>query len=232
MNRLHDPYEPTPLAFHNCVEQKLNELRRVNAPVGTARRVAIIAICLVLALGTALALDRFGVLYFMTERVWMDKPVDEDAVIVPISQSCDGALLNASINDAYWDGETLSLTMRVEAKGDYAFYTETDRGCDGESFDKIWWNGDILPFEEWKNGREGLMLLLPRLMLDGRDISAGWDWVRDEQGEVMLIEGAAGDMTNGAELTLTLDCVRESTEDTERATLKFKLPPMRKGEPK
>lgn len=233
MNQLHDPFEATPPAFHNRVEQKLTELQRVNAPVKPSRRwVAVLAACLVLAFGTALALDHFGVLYFLTERIWMGDPVDENAVVAPTAQSCDSTLLNASIRDAYWDGDTLSLTMNVSAKGDYAFYTETDRGCDGENFDQIWWNGDILPFEKWKNGREGLMLLLPRLKLDGRDITASWDWVQDEQGEAMLIEGTTSDLTNGAELTLTLNCVRETTGETDKATLRFTLPPMTKGEPK
>ncbi len=233
MNLQNDPYEPTPTAFHDRVERKLSELRSQSAPARRPYRwVAALAACLVLLCGTAIALDRLGVLYFLTERVDAGDPVDEAAVARPASQRCDSALLNVEARDAYWDGDTLSLTLAVSPKGDYAFYTETDRGCDGESFDQIWWNGEILPYEEWLAGRQPLMLRLPRVKLNGKNTLQSWDWVQNGQGEAMLLEIQADDLTQGAELTVTLESVLEGTDTTETATLTVQLPPMKKGEPK
>ncbi|MEG1571880.1 MAG: hypothetical protein RR431_11825, partial [Clostridia bacterium] len=175
---MNDPFEPTPMGFHNRMEQIMEELQHEKAPTRSYRWVAVLAACLVLLGGTALALNHFGVVYFLTQRVWMGNPVDETAVALPINQSCNSTMLDASLQDAYWDGETLSLTMSIAPKGDYAFYTETDRGQDGENFDLIWWKGEILPFEEWKNGREGLMLSLPELKINGERANQSWDWVQ------------------------------------------------------
>ncbi|MEG2188115.1 MAG: hypothetical protein RR085_12400 [Clostridia bacterium] len=229
---MNDPFEPTPMGFHNRMEQIMEELQHEKAPTRSYRWVAVLAACLVLLGGTALALNHFGVVYFLTQRVWMGNPVDETAVALPINQSCNSTMLDASLQDAYWDGETLSLTMSIAPKGDYAFYTETDRGQDGENFDLIWWKGEILPFEEWKNGREGLMLSLPELKINGERANQSWDWVQHEQGEMMLLEGRATDLTNGADISITLTCTLEASNTTETATLTAHLPPMKKGEPK
>ncbi len=225
-----DPYEATPAGFHLRVERTLNGLgqERRHSRIGL-RRAAVVAACLVLLGGTALALDHLGVLYFLTQRVWMGSPVDSSAVAQPTQQTCDSKLLSASVRDAYWDGETLSLSLVLEPKGDYAFYTETDRGQDGEHFDLIWWQGEILPFEEWKAGRPEMMLSLPRLMKGDEDITASWDWVQDGKGETMLVEGRCEALEAGGTFTLMLPCTAEGSQ--EHATLTFALPPMKKGEP-
>ncbi|MEG0494508.1 MAG: hypothetical protein RR696_15050, partial [Clostridia bacterium] len=226
---MNDPFEPTPMGFHNRMEQTLTKLQHEKATTRSYRWVAVLAACLVLLGGTALALNHFGVVYFLTERVWMGNPVDETAVVRSFDQSCDSAVLDASLQDAYWDGKTLSLTMNIAPKGDYAFYIETDRGQDGENFDLIWWKGEILPFEEWKNGREGLMLSLPELKINGERANQSWDWVQDEQGEMMLLTGRAADLTNGADISITLPCTLEASNTTETATLTAHLLPMKKG---
>ncbi len=228
---MQDPFEPTPIQFHNRVEQKLNELqRREKKPVRSYRRAAVMAAVLVMLCGTALALERFGVLHFLTERVWNGDPVDSAAIVQPTQQHCDSSVLDVSMQDAYWDGETLSISMHLAPKGEYAFYTETDRGQDGEHFDLIWWNGEVLPFEAWKAGRTSVMLKLPKLLSGTENITASWDWVQSEQGETMLIQGTCDDMTQGATFVVELECLIEET--TEHSTLIFTLPPMTKGAPK
>ena len=228
---MRDPFEPTPTAFHDRVEQRLCELRRDDEkPAVRPRRWAVIVAAAVLLCGAALALERLGVLYFLTERI--SEPVDAAAMAQPTRQHCDSRLLDAFVQDAYWDGETLSIALHVQPKGAYAFYTETDRGQDGEHFDLIWWNGEVLPFEEWKDGRAGLLLELPRLLLDDQDITTAWDWVQNEQGEAFLIQGSCGDMTQGATLVIELNCLPENSSVSEPSTLTFTLPPMTKGAPK
>lgn len=231
---MNDPFEPTPVGFHNRMEQKLNELQREKTPAHSHRWVAVVAVCLVLLCGTALALNHFGVLYFLTDRQDMPDPVDEAAIAAPISQSCNSKRFTAKLQDAYWDGEVLSLSVSVQPNADYAFYMATELGADGENFDTIWLgigNGGQ-PIEEWKNGREGLELLLPELKLGDEAINWSWDWVLDGNGRTIMVAGHADDLTQGADLTLTLESVLENSGETEHAALTVHLPPMKKGEPK
>ncbi len=229
--KMHDPYEPTPIPFHDRVERKLNELQRKQQPAHRSLRwMAMAAACMALLCGTALALEQLGVLHFLTQRTWMGMPVNAAVVAQPTQQHCESELLDVLVKDAYWDGETLSVAMHISPKGDYAFYTETDRGQDGEHFDLIWWNGSVLSFEKWKAGRAGLMLTLPKLMNGTENITSAWDWMQDEQGETMLIQGKCDDMTQGATLAVELNCMLEGRDEAVLSTLVFTLPPMTKGD--
>lgn len=226
-----DPFEPTPAAFHERVEKKLVELHCAERQARRPRRWGFaLAAWLVLACGTALAAGRLGVFYFLTERVYMGGSVSASAIVEPTTQLCDSRLIDAVVQDAYWDGEILSLSVRLQPRGDYALYTETDRGCDGEHFDRIWWKGEILDYETWRAGREAIMLRLPELTIGGVQATCGWDWVQDEQGEIMLLTGHADDLTGGAALRVTLQCVLEASNITETAVLTATLPPMTKGD--
>ncbi|MEG2701959.1 MAG: hypothetical protein RSA65_05045 [Clostridia bacterium] len=103
-----------------------------------------------------------------------------------------------------------------------------------ESFDRIWpGNGNGgQPFEEWKKGREGLMLLLPEPKLGGEVVNWSWYWVLDGEGRMILIAGHVHHLAQGAELTVVLKTVQESNGEVETATLTAHLSPMKKGEPK
>ena len=115
MNRLNDPYEQTPESFHLRVEQTLGELRRAEPPKRYARRLSLaVVLGVVLLIGTALALESMGVLHFFTQRY--EQPIDAQTIIQPTSQSCDSKLLDATLRDAYWDGETLSISLNVHPR--------------------------------------------------------------------------------------------------------------------
>ncbi len=135
MNRLNDPYEQTPEGFHLRVEQTLRQLKQTEPPKRYARRLAFAAVAVAaLLIGTAFALESLGVLHFFTRRY--ERPIDAQTIAQPTAQSCDSRLLDAALRDAYWDGETLSISLNVHPKdANTAFYTETDVGADGESFD-------------------------------------------------------------------------------------------------
>lgn len=233
MKPLKDPFEPTPDGFRLRVEQRLYELQHApRAPHRVRRRVAVLAACVVLLCGAALALERVGVLHFLNTRIWSGDKALEENVAQPTAQSCDSELLDVTVRDAYWDGKELSLSVHVRPKGEYAFYMETDVGTDGESFDKIWWKGEILPLEEWLAGRQAIRMELPHMRLNGEPVSSAWDWVQEEQGETLLLQGDAGDMTQGGELTITLKSQVVGTDVREQATLTATLPPMKKEEGK
>ena len=230
MNRLNDPFEPTPEVFHLRVEQTLGELRRSTSPKRYARRLALASVAAAaLLLGTAFALENLGMLHFFTQRY--EQPIDAQTIVQPTSQSCDSKLLDATLRDAYWDGKTLSISLNVSPKdANTAFYTETDVGADGESFDKIWWKGEILSFDAWRDGHKTIELQLPNVAADVPCRLQSWDWVQDEQGETLLIELRAEDMTRGATMTVTLESRVLDTNETETAALTATLPAMMKGD--
>ncbi len=229
MNRLNDPYEQTPEAFHMRIEQTLGNLKQAEPTTRGARRLALAATATALLLGTALALENYGVLRFFTERY--ERPIDSKTIAQPVAQSCDSKLLDAFVRDAYWDGEKLAISMSVKPlNADTALYIETDVGADGESFDKIWWKGEILSFDEWRGGRTAIELGLPYVTADVPCELLSWDWVQDEVGETLLIELYAEDMTRGATLTARLCSSVIDSGETETATLTAALPAMRKGD--
>lgn len=235
MNRLTDPFEPTPERFHQRMEQTLKELSQTKThpappPRRTARRLAFaLGLTAALLTGLALALESLGVFHFFTQRY--HQPIDAGRIQQPAAQSCTSQLIAATLEDAYWDGETLSFTLSVRPKNPAAaLYMETDVGADGESFDQIWWKGDILPFDQWRAGRETIRLMLPRVTASVPCTLTSWDWVQDGQGETLLIELAAEDMTKGATLDITLESRVLDTELREAAALTAVLPPMEKGE--
>ena len=230
MNRLNDPYEQTPEDFHLRVEQTLYKLRQTEPPKRYARRLGFAAaITVVLLIGTALALESLGVLHFFTQRY--EQPIDAGTIVRPTAQSCDSKLLDATLRDAYWDGETLSISLNVHPKdANAAFYTETDVGTDGEHFDMIWWKGVMQPFDEWRGGRKTIELMLPYVKANVPAELRSWDWVQEEQGETLLINLETESMANGATLTVTLKSRVLDTDETETATLTATLPAMTKGE--
>ena len=232
MKRLNDPFEPTPEDFHRRIEHKLNELQRAHAPAPRPRRwVIVLAACLILFSGTALALRQFGVLDFLTTRIEGGGDIAADNIVAPIAQSCDSELLTVEVRDAYWDGETLSIAVSVKSTNDHcAFYMETDVGTDGEHFDHIWWNGNILPLDEWLAGRQAIMLYLPDMTIGDTSVSNSWDWAADEQGQTLLIQAEATDMTHQTELTVLLHSVVVGTDTAEEATLHATLPAMTREE--
>ncbi len=231
MKSMNDPFEPTPEGFHRRIEQKLNELQRAHAPVPRPHRLAtVLALCVVLLCGTALALRPFGVLDFLTARFENSVSISGEAVVIPTAQSCDSQLLAAQVQDACWDGVTLSVSVSVRPLKEYALCMETEIGADGETYNRIWRNGESQLLEDWLAGREAMMLFLPEMTLNGVRVSTDWDWVSDEQGETLLLQVPADDMVHETELSIPLRSVLLSTGAQEQATLYATLPAMTKEE--
>lgn len=194
--RLDDAFEPTPEKFHNQVERELFTLRAQEAGRTSHRplrwAVALAAAAVLLA-GTALALNRLGVLDFLTGRV-VDGPGRESVeagTVTPVSQSCESRTLKMTARDAYMDGETLAVCVHIEPAEPAAcrLLSETDIGTDGETFDRIWWDGEILTFDEWlPEGKKMLVVSPKRMEIGGERALMSQDWLPDEQGETFLFQ--------------------------------------------
>ena len=102
LDRLDNAFESTPDRFHRRFESMLASLQAQPAPkprrirMRTAVVLALIAVLLLCV--TAFALERLGILYFLTERVAGGMSAEQaEAGIAPIAwQQCESCLLYTS----------------------------------------------------------------------------------------------------------------------------------------
>ena len=186
-----------------------------------------LGLALVLTACAALAAGWHGVRYFLEDRTSQPQTIREEAVVQPLAQRCDSRLLLVEAVDACVSDGVFSLTLHVRAASDaQVLCMETDVGRDGERFDMIWWDGEILPLEAWRAGREVLQLCLPT----GSMPFDSFDWVQDQEGETLLVQCRCPDealLQSGGDVTLLLTTENLQTGETERATLTVTLPAMK-----
>lgn len=239
--RLDDAFEPTAERFHGQIERELARLRTREADASCHRPVrwaAALAVLIVLLGGAALALSRLGVLNFLTERVadGPDRAGIEGGVVTPLSQSCESTALVMSARDAYVDEDRLAVCVHIEPvdQDGFRLLSETDIGADGETFDRIWWDGKILSFDEWlPEGKEMLVLSPKRMEIGDRRMGMSQDWLPEEQGETFLFEAELWSIDSRAALlnedgTLSVRILVSSRiyggDETEVSTLTVTLP--------
>ena len=196
LDRLDNAFEPTPDRFHRRFDSTLAALRAQPAPkprrfrTRTAVAVALIA---VLLCATAFALERLGILYFLTERVAGGMSTEQaEAGVAPVAwQRCESERLSVVVRDIYMDGERLAVCAHIEPRESdaYRLLSETDIGTDGEHFDRIWWQGEVLSFGEWlPEGKEMLVVSSAVLQIGDRRLPVSVDWVAQDQGETFSFE--------------------------------------------
>ena len=145
LDRLDNAFEPTPDRFHRRFESMLASLQAQPAPKPRRLRIrtAVVVALIALLLGaTAFALERLGILYFLTERVAGGMSTEQaEAGIAPVAwQQCESERLSVAVRDIYMDGEKLAVCAHIEPREPdaYRLLSETDIGTDGEHFDWIW----------------------------------------------------------------------------------------------
>lgn len=236
--------------------QRVLNMAKEPQPRRRSRRLTVALVVLtVLMLSTAVAVatNWTSVRWFLTDRLMVPVDVDDGAITHPTSQSHNSEWLSITAMDAYWydygDDSKLAVTVHLDAKDpDTAFCFDTDIGTDGESFDLIWWRGDIIPVIEWLDGRACITAEpgsggAPQpALVNGVKCLVGYDRIQEEQGITLMMElEKAPDLSQGATVSIPLWAVRrvpdetntwlEYTDEQELITLVFELPPMRKGPP-
>lgn len=210
--------------------------RVVNASKGDAPKVKrkltvsmAFVLILVLMSGTvALAAAYRGVSWFLTERPAQPITIDPDQIMTNLTQESNSEWLDAQVQDAYWDGTMLSVSIRLTTKdAAYPFALEYDIGADGESFDRIWLsdaedNPNQMALADWLNGRTAILLRDPKITVTAADTSVSWtslDYVHevDENAVVMMLQTPVNDMTAGGQAIITLDSVKLYPTDGEDA---------------
>lgn len=194
LNQLDQAYEPTPDDFHQAIQRRLTSLSEQRKKAFPVRAALIAALCAALLAGTALALGKLGVLHFLTRRVagGPDAAIVERNVALPIRQTCDSDFLTADVRDLWMDGNRLAVCFHLEPKEPerYRLLAETDIGTDGERFDRIWWNGQILSFDQWLPEGKQMLIISPQAMeVGGVRLPVSQDWMPQQQGETFYVEG-------------------------------------------
>lgn len=189
--RLDDAFESTPERFHHQVAHALRQPQPVKRR--GVRMALVFALCAALLCGSAAALDRIGVLYFFTDR-FADGPTEEGmrregTIVVPERQECQSDMLDMSVRDVYLSADEIAVCMHIAPAQpeSYRLLSETDIGTDGETFDRIWWEDDILTFEEWlPEGKEMLVVSGRYMEIGDKRVLCSRDWVPEEAGETFL----------------------------------------------
>lgn len=196
LDHLDNAFEPTPDRFHRRFESMLASLQAQPAPkprrirMRTAVAVALIAVLLCV---TAFALERLGILYFLTKRVAGGMSAEQaEAGVAPIAwQRCESERLSVTVRDIYMDGARLAVCAHIEPREPdaYRLLSETDIGTDGEHFDRIWWQGEVLSFGEWlPEGKEMLVVSGAVLQIGDTRLPVSVDWLPQDQGETFSFE--------------------------------------------
>lgn len=196
LDRLDNAFEPTPDRFHRKFDCMLAALRA--QPVPKPRRLrmrtaVVVALIAALLCATAFALERLGILYFLTERVAGGMSTEQaEAGVAPIAwQQCESERLSVAVRDIYMDGERLAVCAHIEPREPdaYRLLSETDIGTDGEHFDRIWWQWKVLSFDEWlPEGKEMLVVSGAVLEIGDTRLPVSVDWVPQDQGETFSFE--------------------------------------------
>lgn len=196
LDRLDNAFEPTPDRFHRRFDCKLAALRAQPAPKPRRLRMrtaVVVALIAVLLCATAFALERLGILYFLTERVAGGMSTEQaEAGVAPVAwQQCESGRLSVAVRNIYMDGARLAVCAHIEPREPDAFrlLSETDIGTDGEHFDRIWWQGKVLSFDEWlPEGKEMLVVSGAVLEIGDTRLPVSVDWVPQDQGETFSFE--------------------------------------------
>ena len=196
LDRLDNAFEPTPDRFHRRFDCMLAALRAQPAPKPRRLRMrtaVVVALIAVLLCATAFALERLGILYFLTERVAGGMSTEQaEAGVAPVAwQRCESGRLSVAVRDIYMDSERLAVCAHIEPREPDAFrlLSETYIGTDGEHFDRIWWQGKVLSFDEWlPEGKEMLVVSGAVLQIGDTRLPVSVDWLPQDQGETFSFE--------------------------------------------
>lgn len=157
-------------------------------------RVALISILLLLFLLAAAAI---GTGYLDVNWFLQNRRASQPELYAADSQSAstisyDGLLLSTEVTDAIWDKETLSLLVTYSLAGTDAQALTVhsgNLGVDGVRHDHIWVDGDILPVEEWAQGKPVYTYTLTDGWHNGTFYPKGSeDYLVDGRGETFFSE--------------------------------------------
>lgn len=150
-------------------------------------RILLISLVLLLLLAAAaIGTGVWDVGWFLRNRqATPSKSVCTDLGSV-YSVSYSGRYLTAELNDVKWDLERLELLATYSLAGTDERALTVHSGCigvDGERQDHIWLGGEILPIEDWAQGRPVHVFALDGWRIGSKYLSGSEDFLPDGLGE-------------------------------------------------
>lgn len=98
-----------------------------------------------------------------------------------------GEDLILEVNDAVWDPDELSLSFvySVIGKDEESLFVHSNNiGVDGERFDHIWMDHQILPIEEWAGGKNVKVFSIDVWKIGDKHLRAAEDYLPEGNGEI------------------------------------------------
>ena len=190
---LNNAFEKTPAGFSTRLAHSLNAVAVRRTAKRPARWIPIVAACLLLFGGGALAAKSLGVLDFLTNMTTMplEAAVVESNIQKPVNQRYDGEQLILQARDYLWNNMKFSLALHASPKKPDAFrlINQGDFGVDGINMDNIWWEGEITTLDKWlPKGKQALVIGITHLSIGGLDSPASNYWVPEDQGKTFILE--------------------------------------------
>ncbi|MBQ8200392.1 MAG: hypothetical protein IJZ74_01350 [Clostridia bacterium] len=191
-----------------------------------------LVLILILLAGTAFAAAAIhSVTYFLTDRTALPIEIDPNLLMSNLTQENTSQWLNAAVQDAYWDGNDISISIRISPKDTAVpFALLPDIGLDGESFDTIWltdaaFHSNQMPVEDWLNGRSAILMDHPGITFQAADETVDTWYMLDyfhvpeENAVVMMLQLPVNNMTKGAKAVIRLNSVKLYPGDPEDAAV-------------
>lgn len=150
------------------------------------RLILVSLLLLLLLAATAIGTGKLDVRWFLQNRRAepAEAPKTDERSVREISYS--GRYLETEITDLVWDEELLSLYLTYSIVGtdeDALTVYALNIGTDGERFDHVWWQGEILPVEEWAGGKPVYLYDFELWHADNQHFLSSHDSTPDGKGE-------------------------------------------------
>ena len=197
-------------------------------PVKKKMSVGILMIVFILAVTVvAFAASNWGGIADFLGRIVGGWNVNEEAIVTPVIRENTSKWLSLTATEAYWAEDGLSVILKVDA-ADAAHVVcyqhenglETD---EGEPSDRIEIGGEMVPTEQWRNGKD-------LITCEFAPVGEGWTWYERGDKELFIIITSNGvdaeQLKAGTDLTFEAYCLNVQTNEKEASTVTVALPAM------
>lgn len=204
-----------PTLYHRVVNASKGDSPPVKRKLTLS--MALVLILILMTATAALAATYHGVSYFLTEQTCKPAALDPKLLMDTLSQNHTSKRLNATVEDAYWDGNTLSIAFHVTASDPSMIVVIP---CDTENHEHYRPVDDadiLLKMPEFINITVGNEILRP--------LGSSVNWLYEEDGTLTIMHSfVVNDMSKpiGVSIPITNTSVSDGTE--EFAMLHCNLP--------
>lgn len=197
----------------------LRKMQKEERPVIKRKLSVMLAITLLLLTitGTALAATYRGVSWFLTEQNCEPTTLDPELLMIPLEQNHTSKHLNVSVEDAYWDGNTLSIAIHVTASDPSMIVSIPCDTVTHEHYRPIDGADVLLEMPEFINITAGNEIFRP--------LGSSANWLYEEDGTLTIMHSfVVNDMSKPIGISIPINTTIVSSGTKESAMLHCNLP--------